>query len=688
MKNYKEFYMNMILESIFQVHDNFKEIINKISDDSVAAKFLDLFDKDLKIQHNFLQRGDENDQVYFLPDSQSKKVSDPWVKKNAGKVGRLVNQILTSQGIDVLPADLEKFINRYKTAWKERLEIGKEPINLVSGEDIKYWYDLKNYEDEDDGTLGNSCMRFRKCQGYFRIYTENPEVCKLAILLNDDDKLIGRCLVWEMVDGRNYIDRIYTRWDNDVEFMYNFLKKKFPNSLSHNDGDQETDNISVKLSFDYTDEFKKQDEEVSLELPYMDSLCYFYPLSGHLSNVDDDDNQLCLKLQSVRGEFSNYSNIVWSNYDEDFVNKEEYIRCNGDWLPPESVDKDIYGTYHPKDELVYSDLYDGLIFNPIKTKWGLAPSDDLIPIEGLEIPNIFRDNKKFDPLLFPVFTYTKRDFYFVRNLNKSVLSSYVRESPYILDGVQMLSIPSDGLTSKSCYIHPYNVMVYYKDDYILGFSNFVNGVMKEDNNVCYTIKEWLDLLPNSVVSNLKISNSDFYIDDVGNFNFILSKVIYETSNWNNLIKIDSNKKTRDLLLNININSKLNKILTDDVIEYINQYFEKFIAECNKKIILDESINYNKCLKDEFSKNDLMKDPAFMDFLSKRIYRWLFGLDYKINQQFEYFTDKFSQELIVNSILDLVYDVYDEDFKSIIIRFLDSNNDYYMTQLKSLKLFGE
>ena len=38
---------------------------------------------------------------------------------------------------------------------------------------------------------------------------------------NDEDKLIGRCLVWKMSDGGTYIDRIYTRHDSDYNLMYN-----------------------------------------------------------------------------------------------------------------------------------------------------------------------------------------------------------------------------------------------------------------------------------------------------------------------------------------------------------------------------------------------------------------------------------------------------------------------------------
>ena len=71
--------------------------------------------------------------------------------------------------------------------------------------------------------------------GLFKIYTENPDVCKMLILI-EDDKLIGRALVWKLssikIYGKDpvqdswFMDRQYTIKDSDVEKFRNYAKEK------------------------------------------------------------------------------------------------------------------------------------------------------------------------------------------------------------------------------------------------------------------------------------------------------------------------------------------------------------------------------------------------------------------------------------------------------------------------------
>jgi hypothetical protein len=45
-----------------------------------------------------------------------------------------------------------------------------------------------------EGQLGSSCMARRK---YLSLYENNPDVCQMLIL-TEDDKLIGRAIVWKV----------------------------------------------------------------------------------------------------------------------------------------------------------------------------------------------------------------------------------------------------------------------------------------------------------------------------------------------------------------------------------------------------------------------------------------------------------------------------------------------------------
>jgi hypothetical protein len=51
-----------------------------------------------------------------------------------------------------------------------------------------------------------------KCQEYFDIYVENPDVFIINTLKdpNELDKIHGRALFWILSDGTKYMDRIYT----------------------------------------------------------------------------------------------------------------------------------------------------------------------------------------------------------------------------------------------------------------------------------------------------------------------------------------------------------------------------------------------------------------------------------------------------------------------------------------------
>lgn len=692
MKKYSEFYLNMLFESIFQVDSNFMEVLDKISDDPIASKLINLINKDITIQYNFIQRGDTEDQVYFLPDSQGQKAQDPWSKKNnSAKIGRIVNQILTSQGVTFVPAEIEKFVNRYKTAWKE-INSPKDPIQLVSGDQIKYWYNQKNYYDDKEGVLGNSCMRYPRCQSYFRIYTDNPGVCQLAILLDEDDLLIGRCLVWKMSNDNTYIDRIYTRWDDDVELMYNNLKKKFPNSLSHYDEDYDDPankgTLSITLESSFIDEFKKLEDDVSIQFPYMDSLYFFYPLSGKLTN-ENDESQFCLKLQDTSGGFGNYSNIVWSNYSQEFVDKSEYIKTNGDWLPKSEVEQDYQGYYYKKGELTHSDLYSGLVYNPVQTEWGIAPQGDIIEVEGLEVPGIFQDKVELDIQKFPVFTYIGGYFYLVRNLEKSI-----EKGNYLKNGVQMVSIPTTGLVGKICQRMRQLNIIYYKDNYPIGISNLVGKFNDNDINhkYCYTIQNWLDLLPENLVKDLKIQASDLYISELDRFYNILSYSIESSGSWETLILLDNNVNAKKVFGNIVLRTR--EDLNKDVIEYVTDFFQRVREFTIPLLESDTSVRYNIYLKEEFTKKDLLKDSDFLDYLFTYINRWWIDLgtrylrlDDKFNQ---YFVDQSDKEELISSIVEkIIYDIvyHNKSFSSYIIRSLNEDSVYYRNQLERLKTFS-
>jgi hypothetical protein len=52
-------------------------------------------------------------------------------------------------------------------------------------------------------------MKYDRCQEYFDIYIENPDVCSLILKDPVESSIHGRALLW-IDDGTKYMDRVYT----------------------------------------------------------------------------------------------------------------------------------------------------------------------------------------------------------------------------------------------------------------------------------------------------------------------------------------------------------------------------------------------------------------------------------------------------------------------------------------------
>jgi hypothetical protein len=145
-----------------------------------------------------------NDLIYNRDLSREKKVGIYNPDRNKIKIGKFIKKVLNT----LSDKEVESFVNDFK---KNILSVD---VELVSGKDISFWYDSKNYEI-NKGTLGSSCMGKEECSFYnfFKIYEDNPDVCKLAIIKNGD-KLVARALVWKVeCDNKSikwYMDRPYS----------------------------------------------------------------------------------------------------------------------------------------------------------------------------------------------------------------------------------------------------------------------------------------------------------------------------------------------------------------------------------------------------------------------------------------------------------------------------------------------
>lgn len=392
ISKYSKFLNSKIFESILQVDDSFHELITSIKN-PLAKKIHYLFDKDIVTTQNFIKPSKEkSDEVSFVNDTQAQRMisasEDPFTKNgNVAKVGRLVRQLLISNDVKVTDQDIELFVNDYKNAWDKRLNPKKNNLQFVSGEDIRSWYLEKKYVS-GGGQLNNSCMRYERCQPYLDIYVKNPEVCKMVILVNDEDELLARALFWTLNDGRYLLDRIYSRFDADVNKIRDFVTESYPNEEIEDYDEGISRRCTAKLTnchFTY--------------YPYMDTMDCLELKTGLLSSEAPNSGRY-LKFRSTDGECES-PGYVYSEILSDYIDENYAIEYNGDYYHVDDCKEDYRGEMVPSDMLIHSDLYDGFINKngAVETKFGLAPGNDIwiVIVDALgtkeKMPGIFLNDR-------------------------------------------------------------------------------------------------------------------------------------------------------------------------------------------------------------------------------------------------------------------------------------------------------
>jgi hypothetical protein len=268
---------------------------------------------------------------YAINISTMLKNNEPefWTQsRNPIKIGRFIRQVFPGKYSDV---DIEKFVNAFKSSDEKDLQ----KFILVEGEDIAKYYWHENYK-EMAGDLGRSCMARKK---FFNIYTQNQEVCRLLVLL-EDDKVIGRSLIWKL-DRNNgeseieyFMDRQYTIEQSDVIKFTNYAKengwayKTYNNHHSYSNithlGREMNCEIVVKIEKKNYDEY-----------PYMDTLKRFNPKTGELFNdIEKDGNEGQFLLEDTDGDYTEITAGKWSEYYDDEIPEHDAVWSDAyqDWL--------------------------------------------------------------------------------------------------------------------------------------------------------------------------------------------------------------------------------------------------------------------------------------------------------------------------------------------------------------------
>ena len=315
---------------------------------------------------------------------------DPYVKgRNQIAIGRLVNKVFPGK---YNSKQVEEFVNSFKAA----VEKSGEHFELVSGDDIAFWYNSDNYK-EKSGTLGNSCMAQKR--NIFNIYVKNPDVCRLLIL-REDDKILGRALIWkfksihsgigEKFEGVEYfMDRQYTIKDSDVNKFRNFAKEQgwiYKTNNNHHSFTNITYNGNeINVDIDVQVDRFGGDYDYQ-RYPYMDTFRRYDPRIGKLYNDDnqESDQEGCYILDDTGGGYSEVEGGVWSEWHDRMIPEDEAVYSDqyGDHLLRDyAVRIDVgssrrRGWYHQDDDDVvydeHSDEYvhvDDAVYSDIYGNW-------------------------------------------------------------------------------------------------------------------------------------------------------------------------------------------------------------------------------------------------------------------------------------------------------------------------------
>lgn len=583
LNRYKDFSTDLLLEkaineSFIYYTKEFKDTLFRMRLKSkIAQDLIDVEYTDVKPDMTFISLGDKEGDIKFtqfkkalsilkkavetnypnnltLYDYIDKKLSDGSVSqldintfyddtdwgikdksRNSTGIGRLVNQIFPGK---YNSKEVEDFVNSFKNVNKP----GENELKLVKGQDIKKYYLYTNYVEEI-GDLGNSCMRYTRCQEYLDIYVENPNQVQLLVYLNEEDKVLGRALLWVLNDEKSddiegaeyFLDRIYGIDDS--------IKKLFQEHA-------ETKGWAWRTKSGYSDTkyiTYKGEEHSGVKMTIKLDKCDFdyYPYMDTFKELDNSES----KLYNSNDEDRNWTlNHTDGTYEDN----------NGVWSDWE--DRRI-----PVDEAVYSDWLDTHIYerNAVEISLGNRRYRGWWP-------------REHDDIVYDQF----REEY-IHN-NDSTYSEYLDCSFYDEDSIDVITWVDDDI-----YSQERNRFRFQSDN----VSDQWNGYISHSKMDCS------DYMGHNGDYLAIIEDQTKYDDYTGKHYFIdLEVTVYETEEYGPLVKEDCD------ILGVKPNGKSWKT---DELAYLfrNKHIEEILEKARKQVKDLEVIESGKQTRIEFEDDD-------------------------------------------------------------------------------------
>jgi len=290
---------DMIARNFYDLHKNSTNTISYIDRSKEINKIS--YTVSDKVSNIIEERG------YELTSSDIYKVKQGWLDNRTNTlIGRLLNKVLDMSEYD--PKDIEIFVNRFKSESKK--DTSGLNWERVYGRNLNKWYLQDNYL-KGGGTLNKSCLRKSNRNGFVNFLSGNPKSCRLLILKNDHNQLVGRALMWKLSNiNRVFMDRIYTRFDEDINLFIESAKKMGCIYKSKQTFGGEIELIDGKTGEVYWEKLEITDVNKNNfnGYPYMDTFQYYDESKKILTNDVSifTPNSDVKKLNKVNGSYSVY----------------------------------------------------------------------------------------------------------------------------------------------------------------------------------------------------------------------------------------------------------------------------------------------------------------------------------------------------------------------------------------------
>jgi len=248
----------------------------------------------------------------FMPNPSDEIYS--YRRVNIG-VGRFINRIFPNE---FTSSEVEDFVNKWRSVNETQPN-----FELWSGYEIKNGYNSTKYHytDTNMNTLMNSCMNDQF--DFIEMYQYCPDL-RLLVLLNDENHILGRALIWKDYQGRYIMDRVYYVYDSDYHKFVKYAKqngwwykkKNISGESSFVKGDKE---ISIDTKVRVPNVF---DAEYSGDkFPYMDT---FHYAQGDWAYNNQPYEGRYFNLQDTEGGFEIFNNL-YDIYGQEIHYEEEYV---------------------------------------------------------------------------------------------------------------------------------------------------------------------------------------------------------------------------------------------------------------------------------------------------------------------------------------------------------------------------